>query len=148
MLASWLRLGIFTWQSKVSLLASASGGHLKNCTFGDDTLASAVLSIRFVLRDWFKTIWQDCTVAFSQTNVLGKALLNTRKNTHCDWMAGHKLGCFHWLAVVGHPELNRWWFVASQQFLDTDTKQITQRLLRFSFSAATAWSWHTGFILT
>lgn len=26
-----------------------------------------------------------------------------KNGTHCDWMTGLKLSCFHWLPVVGHP---------------------------------------------
>lgn len=46
------------------------------------------------------------------------------KETYCDWMSGHELGSFHWLTVVGDPELNRWRFVAAKEFLE---RQRTQR---------------------
>lgn len=46
-------------------------------------------------------------------------------------MSGHKLGSFHWLAVVGDPELNRWSFMAAKQSLErqrthTETAQFIQ----------------------
>lgn len=53
------------------------------------------------------------------------ALISTLGDwTHCDWMAGHKAGSFHWLAVVGHPELDRRGLVAAEQFLWRQTTQF------------------------
>lgn len=93
------------------------------------------------------------------------------KETHCDWMPGHKLGSFHWLAVVGDPELNRWGFVAAKQFLErrrTETQRQhssfnyssfmsntwtfhrqpiwSHAVIFFCLSEAPTWNWLTGFI--
>lgn len=49
--------------------------------------------------------------------------------THCDWVAGHELGSFHWLAVVGHPQLDGGWFMTPQQSLEpTDVQLINQSM--------------------
>lgn len=54
------------------------------------------------------------------------------QETHCDWMPGHKLGSFHWLAVVGDPELHRRGFVAAKEFLERWRTQMQRHTVHSS----------------
>lgn len=69
-------------------------------------------------------------------SITAESFPNTQKKTHCDWMAGHELGSFHRLAVVGDPELNRRRLVAAKQFLQRRRTERQQCLLKHSSPSA------------